>query len=196
MTQLRWLALVAFFTNACGATNADKQKRDATDYSLTSAAGVSLPGRTGPIELRVPPEKMVHSRVCGKYVRAYDLTGGYALYLFPDGTAFLTEFGDVSSPKLVGHGRWEHRKGRITISWAALQFEDKAEEESYRKGYGDPSEFFVYVPVGEKRRMEDPILIAPEKREPQIKRYFLQVEKKVDWEGVRRELLKPEKEKR
>jgi hypothetical protein len=157
------------------------------DFTTPTAAHLStLTTGKEPSELRRGTDRVVADYLCGEYTGPSDFEGGYALDIFPDGTAMLSVTSDVGPPLLDDEGTWIARPNGVSISWKSLNF--WRAKDSFLKTRGDCRELGLYLYFSE-HRVRDVILISHEfESGPEIKSYFVRRKEFVDWQGIRDDL--------
>jgi hypothetical protein len=157
------------------------------DFTTPTTAQLSALGtEKEQTELRRATDRVVTDFLCGQYTGVFDFMGGYALDVFPDGTAMLEQTSDMGTPLLVGEGTWTARPDGASISWKSLHlghFKD-----FFLQTHGDCRELGLYLSFAE-HRVREVILISHE-FEPatEIKYYFVRRKEFVDWQAIRDEL--------
>ena len=171
------------FPQACFAQEKAKVLIWPYDFTTPTAVHLPTPG-TGKeqIELRRGTDRVVTDYLCGQYTGVFDFEGGFALEVFPDGTAMLEETSDVA-PVLVGEGTWIARPNGVSISWKSLEPEGK--DLLLKTRHGDCRELGLYLSFAE-HRVRDVILISHEfESAKEIGNYFVRRKEFVDWQAIR-----------
>jgi len=157
------------------------------DFTMPTAVHLPTPGPGNEqTELRRGTDRVVTDYLCGRYTGVFDFEGGFALDIFPDGTAMLEETSDVGSPRLVGEGLWTARQNGVSISWKSLDPERK--DRLLKTHHGDCRELGLYLSFTE-HKVRDVILISHEfESATEIGNYFVRRQEFVDWQAIRDDL--------
>lgn len=166
--------------------------------TLTAADSItsSKPENSKPKEPAASPspspfEKIEPDRaavlVCGCYHLPGSVLSGHSLSVFPDGTAIVASFSDISPPDLVAAGTWSILNGVLKIAWQEWRRPPTSELRQYRKEIVS-GEFVLYLRRDESHKALLWFLLVPAGKEPTFEERFdypLKTADYVDWAKIR-----------
>jgi hypothetical protein len=143
----------------------------------------------GNVELRRAKAEILPAYVAGCYKGVFDLTSGYTLHLFPDGSAMLESWCDICLPKLKAEGKWNIQKSSVKIDWKEQRFDPKGKE-FFAKFHGAYDSLVLYLSFNPQKIVRDVYLVSVEKDGEKIEAPLWRMSEYVDWEKIRNQLKK------
>jgi hypothetical protein len=135
----------------------------------------------------VPLDSGGRDNVAGCYTRRTDILSGYSLHLFPDGSAMIDEFSDISRSRLIAVGTWRAGKDRLQLHWSKEAFRNKDERDWFHKQYGRCDNLVGYV-VRPRNAAVLFVLVSEEMDYRGSQNYLVRRAEYIDWERIASEL--------
>jgi hypothetical protein len=122
--------------------------------------------------------------LCGAYSRLGDITSGFSLHVFPDGTALIEEWSDISEPTVAVRGTWSIAKdATVLFDWSEARFGGGLTEDYFVKTYGTCKRMKLFITF---RRVgsEDVALVSEELIRSELEHAYLRRTEYTDWKKI------------
>lgn len=122
--------------------------------------------------------------ICGLYLFPGALIGGTELHVFPDGTAMIVEFSDISLSRLIATGSWHYEADTLKITWSHLR-QRELESSMLPKQKGDIREYIMYSGISNDRKTREYFLAPADTRPVTRTNLISQFVRYHDWQKIK-----------
>jgi hypothetical protein len=146
-----------------------------------SKAGDEIPDN---VYKKVSPQEADY-RICGLYLAPGSLIAGTELHVFPDGTAMIAEFSDITSPRLIATGIWRYEDDTLKIQWNHLQQREVLKSSMVPKHNGDTRQYVMYSGISIDGKTVKYFLVPPDTQPVERSNLISQFLRYPDWQKIK-----------